>query len=321
MQVSIVIVCMNKLDNLYPCLKSIREQTSVSYEVFVVAYLFDKDNLTKAKTDFPWVNFIVSDEIRGFAENNNLALRNATGKYCFVLNDDTRLPSPVIDKLLNDFEKLDDNAAIVTPKLLYRDGRVQYCGVGEYTFGTILKREYNSNPKKKTESIYTNQKGLFETLNACGAAFLIRTEVFRKMGFFDEKYFFCPEDMALTTKLREKGYKIYADADTFLYHFEGGTWGKLRVATMPTQIKGEQLFSAEKGKLYWWLFALLVFPIRFFKACCWKLKSLVSGDEKDKVMATANFNVCKVLFSSKNTKEIFKKFYSDLKNNTKKKDC
>jgi GT2 family glycosyltransferase len=316
MQVSIVIVCMNKLDNLYPCLNSIKQYTNVSYEVLVVAYLFSKENLEKARVDFPWVDFVESNEIRGFAENNNLALRLAQGKYCFVLNDDTQFPAPVIDKLLNDFEKLDDKVAIVMPKLLYRDGSVQYCGVGEYSFGTILKREYNSNPKKKIESKYIDQKGLFETLNVCGAAFLIRTEVFREMGFFDEKYFFCPEDMALTTKLRGKGYKIYADADTYLYHFEGGTWGKLRVATMPTQIKGEQLFSAEKGKMYWWLFALLVFPIRLFKSCCWKLKSLASGDEKDKVMAIANFNVCKVLFSSKTPKEIFKKIYSDLKKTT-----
>lgn len=87
--VSIVIVCMNNLNNLYPCLESIRKYTSVSYEAFVVAYLFSKENLLKVKLDFPWVTFIESNEIRGFSENNNLALKQAKGKYCFVLNDDT----------------------------------------------------------------------------------------------------------------------------------------------------------------------------------------------------------------------------------------
>ena len=47
--VSIVIVCMNNLKNLYPCLESIRKFTSVSYECFVVAYLFTKENLEKVK--------------------------------------------------------------------------------------------------------------------------------------------------------------------------------------------------------------------------------------------------------------------------------
>lgn len=60
--VAIVIVCMNNLKNLYPCLESIRKYTSVTYETLVVAYLFTPDNLRKAKEDFPWVTFIESNE-------------------------------------------------------------------------------------------------------------------------------------------------------------------------------------------------------------------------------------------------------------------
>ena len=41
-KVSIVIVCMNNLKNLYPCLNSIIKHTSVSYEILVVAYLFSR---------------------------------------------------------------------------------------------------------------------------------------------------------------------------------------------------------------------------------------------------------------------------------------
>ena len=75
--VSIVIVCMNRMDNLVPCLEGIRAHTGVSYETLVVAYRFSPENLEKAQTDFPWVRWVVSDEIRGFSENNNLALRQA----------------------------------------------------------------------------------------------------------------------------------------------------------------------------------------------------------------------------------------------------
>jgi hypothetical protein len=44
---------MNRLDLLYPCLKSIRKQTSVSHEVLVVAYRFTPDNLALLRADFP----------------------------------------------------------------------------------------------------------------------------------------------------------------------------------------------------------------------------------------------------------------------------
>lgn len=82
--VSIVIVCMNNLKSWYPCLESIRKYTHFSYECFVVAYLFPKENLEKVRNDFPWVKFIESNEICGFSENNNLALRQARGKYCYA---------------------------------------------------------------------------------------------------------------------------------------------------------------------------------------------------------------------------------------------
>ena len=90
MAVSIVIVNMNKPDVLRTCLDSIIRHThSVSYETFVVAYLYSKKNLIEMQTDYPWVRWIESNSIRGFSENNNLALRQATGDYCFIVNDDT----------------------------------------------------------------------------------------------------------------------------------------------------------------------------------------------------------------------------------------
>ena len=64
-QVSIVIVCMNNLKNLYPCLDSIRKYTHVSYETLVVAYLFSKENLERLKRDYSWIRIIESNEIRG----------------------------------------------------------------------------------------------------------------------------------------------------------------------------------------------------------------------------------------------------------------
>ena len=75
--VSIVIVSMNKTEYLFPCLDSIREHTSVTYETLVVAYMFSTENLEMLRRRYPWVTVIESLELRGFAENNNLALRQA----------------------------------------------------------------------------------------------------------------------------------------------------------------------------------------------------------------------------------------------------
>ena len=121
--VSIVIVCMNRTDNLYPCLESIRKFNSVNCEILVVAYLFDRKKLAQAREDFPEVRFIDSRQTRGFSENNNLALRQARGRYCFILNDDTLFTCDALKSLVEDMEALPRDAAIVSPKLLNSDMR------------------------------------------------------------------------------------------------------------------------------------------------------------------------------------------------------
>lgn len=131
--------------------------------------------------------------------------------------------------------------------------------------------------------------------------------------FFDERYFFCPENIALSTKLRKKGYHCYVDADVSLYHYEGGTWGLMRTATMPTQLKGEQLFVSEDSVFLWYLFAFLIFPVGFFKSMFWSLKYWISRNEKDKIMAVSNMNVCRTIFLRKTPKQVFVKFYNKLK--------
>ena len=40
--VSIIIVCMNRPDNLYPCLESIRAHNRTELEIWVVAYRFSE---------------------------------------------------------------------------------------------------------------------------------------------------------------------------------------------------------------------------------------------------------------------------------------
>lgn len=309
LEASIVIVCMNNLNNIYPCLSSIERYTTISYETFVVAYLFSKENLEKLKIDYPWVIIIESNEIRGFAENNNLALLNAKGKYCFVLNDDTLFDVPLIDLLVESIEKTPD-AAIMSPKTLFGSGRTQSCGRPIMNWNTFILGELKLWHEQKVDSIYTNQEGIFQTYNIVGAAFLIKTEVFKKMGWFDEYYFFCPEDIALSTKLNKAGYRCYVNSNSELYHLEGGTAKLIQTATMPASIKGALTFYSEDRielKIFLTLFIIMSSSIRFIY---W---SFNRKKTQSAILAKANLNCIKAIFSRKTPKEIFIKFYSQIK--------
>jgi len=314
-QVSIVIVCMNRLDNLYPCLKSVYATTTVSFETLVVAYLFDKDNLRKAKEEFPEVIFIENDSLSGFSENNNIALKQARGKYCFVLNDDTEIHEPVIDTLVHDLESLPEDAAIVSPRIVLADGSLQLCGRPPYPSYKYVLQQFHLYDEPKDDTIGKTPVlgSIYKTSNITGAAFLIKTDIFRQLGFFDEIYYFTPEDIALSTLTREKGFGVYVDSSVTLTHKWRQTASKMMVATRPSAVRGSLIFFSRGSKLNYVLLGLGVWTAESIKRIKAFFRYKLSPTEENKVKYITFRNITQSIFTKKSTKEIFIQRYHELK--------
>lgn len=306
-KVAIVIVCMNNLKNLFPCLDSIKAYTKISYEVWVVAYLFSKDNMSLLRQKYPWVKIVESNEIRGFSENNNLALRQIKTEYTLVLNDDTLFKEPVLDELVRSMEKT-YGADVMSPKLVNADGSYQSCGKNPVNWFYFLREDTFGLNNNLRASRWVNQKGIFQTYNISGACFLIRTDYFRSQGFFDEYYFFCPEDIALSTQINESGGKCYVDSNITLYHLCGGTRkSPVKMATLPAQRVGCIHFHGRNS-------LILRFFMRFWISCTSLVKALIFALKGNLIDKMAQWNCVKAVWSFKTPKEIFIQYYSGLKN-------
>ena len=320
-QVSIVIVCMNRPDILFPCLDSIRTHTTVSYETLVVAYLFSQENLALLQERYPWVKVVQSTELRGFSENNNLALRQAKGRYCFIVNDDTLMHEPVIDRLVRDLESLPENAAAISPCICFGDGRIQTCGRTPWTAWRYAKHYLHWVDEGRTEGALgptseekyfscgcsknhfssdiatpTHDHELLQTYTLNGACFLIKTAVFRKMGWFDERYFFTPEDIALGHALNNAGYSVWVHPEVCITHLAGGSVSAMEQAIKPARVRGSLIFYGEP--LWLKCFIWSVELARYVK------NSLLCREQNRK---TAR-NVMKTVFSQQTPKEIFIRF-------------
>lgn len=308
---------MNNLDNLYPCLNSFKKFTTVNYECFVVAYMFSIDNLRRLKTDYPWVTVIESNEYRGFSENNNLALKHVRGKYCLIVNDDTYHQMPLVDRLHRDFSLLPNNVAVISPSFWNVDGSLQSNGRPPYRWSThFFQHIFLSRPLKYYNdhfSKYTNKKGLYQTYNLSGACFMIKTDLFRDLGWFDERYFFCPEDLALSTLLNKKGYQCWVDADVRIIHIGGKSSSSImQIAIAPTKEKGEFIWLCENSIFKKFVFlstAYIVYPI-------WMLYSFLrfkcSDAEKYRVFYFVYRNMLASLSNKKSPKEIFIHYYEQI---------
>ena len=310
--VSVVIVSMNRPDLLYPCLEGLYAQTKAPLEVWVVAYLYSEENLARLKADWPAAKVVESRELRGFSENNNLALRQITGDYCFIVNDDTLMTMPVVDALLADFDRLPADAAIVSPKIVFPDGRVQTCGRAPWTAWRYLKHYLHLVDETKP-SAWSMKEGLFRTWTVNGACFLIRTDVFREAGWFDENYTFTPEDVALGHRVNDLGYTVWADADVVITHLAGGTVSRLEAAIKPTRVRGALQFYSGGNPVKYALLGGFVWCVEALRRLKYRFADRSDPASHAAIMDATARNVMRSVFTKRTSKEVFVQLYREIR--------
>lgn len=311
-RVSVVIVCMDRPDLLYPCLEGIRAHTSVPYEVWVVAYMFSPEHLAALKADWPEAKVVESRELRGFSENNNLALRQVTGEYCFIVNDDTLMSMPVIDRLVADFDRLPADAAIVSPKIVFPDGRVQTNGRAPWTAWRYVKH-YLHLVDETVPSAWSMKEGLFRTWTVNGACFLIKTAVFREAGWFDETYTFTPEDIALGHQVNGMGYSVWSDADVSITHLAGGTVSRLEAAIKPTRVRGALQFYSGGNPVKYALLGGFVWCVEALRRLKYLFADKSDPSSRAAIMDATARNVMRSVFTRRSSKEVFTRLYKEVK--------
>lgn len=311
-EVSVIIVCMNNIGYLFPCLDSLYNTTKKrTFEVIVVAYMFSKENLTALKDKYPQVTVIENNEIKGFSENNNLALRLAHGKYALVLNDDTYFTDALIDTLVDDIEKLPQDVAIISPTINHINlKRVAKGKMPMNSFGRDIASIFHINlPRNKKDLSYIDGNGIFQTYNISGCVFLIKMDIFRDEGFFDERFFFGHEDVALSTQLNEHGYKCYVDSDVKITHLQGATFGKTSLATYPAAVMGRLISSCGNSKLKWFVARCCYTIVLTFTIALYSLSEIFRKNEKRTIKKIRYKNLLSVLWTNKTPKEVFMMFF------------
>ena len=164
---------------------------------------------------------------------------------------------------------------------------------------------------KKTR--WTMQEGLFKTYNLNGAAFLAKTETFSRMGWFDERYTFTPEDIALGTMFNEHGYGVYADADVKICHIANSTASRMETAIKPTRVRGALIFYSRGFWLTYLLLGVYVWLVEACRGIKYLFRDCSDPSSRNAIMAATARNVRRSIFTTKSTKEIFTKYYNELK--------
>lgn len=248
-KVSIVIVHYRNKNRLFGCLNSIKlQRPKNTCEVIVVDNDERKTIGPSLRRSFPWVQYVKSKGNVGYAAGNNLGAKYAKGKYLLILNPDTELLSKSIDKLVQFLEE-NKRTAIAAPNLVDKKGNVfprlgskKLTPLRGMVVLSFLNRLFPNNPVSKDYWMEDlNEEKLREVDVVPGSAFLIRRNVFNKLGGFDEIFFLFFEESDLCKKIKDAGYKVVIIPEAEVVHF----WG----ASTPKTQRIKDIFS--KSRFYY----------------------------------------------------------------------
>ncbi len=229
MDVSVILVNYKTKDLTINAIKSVFEKTQgIDFEIFVVDNNSQDGSIEAIEKEFPNINIIKSPVNAGFGAANNIAIKQAKGKYILCLNTDTLLINNAI-KIMYDFmEKVENQKVAVCGSVLFnKDLTLGICGgnfpnITEifWKFGlrNILKKQYLKYKLTLTANEIDKQSNIDYVT---GADILFRKSVLDEVGLFDEKFFMYFEETDLCKRIRDKGYDIKLVKDAKIIHLEG----------------------------------------------------------------------------------------------------
>jgi GT2 family glycosyltransferase len=220
--VSIITVNFNQTEVTISLLKSLREITYKYIEVFVVDNASKESPYLKIKEQFPEVKVILSKVNLGFAGGNNLAIKQAKGKYMMFLNNDTEVKPDFLEPLVEVMEK-DNHVGICSSKLIFytQPDTIQFAGSSP--LHPIKIQSFAVGYGQKDSEKYSQT---VETALAHGAAMLVRSEAISKAGKMPEEYFLYYEEIDWCERIKKEGFKIMFVPDSVVLHKESISIGK-----------------------------------------------------------------------------------------------
>ena len=209
MKIATVILVYGKSPNLEKCLASLKviNSSGINNRIIVV------DN---------------SEDNTGYSGGNNKGIHQALAggaEAVLLLNDDTKVDKLVLTEMLEALK--DKQVGMVSPKIYFYPGfeyhkdrynpkdrgKVIWYAGGQIDWDNCLGvhrgvDEVDVGQYQKKE----------ETEFATGCAVLIKREVFETTGLYDERYFLYLEDLDLSVRVKNAGFKIIYQPKAIVWH-------------------------------------------------------------------------------------------------------
>jgi len=232
-----IVIYKNNIDMLQKAINSFLD-TSLSVKIFLVDNSPD-DSLKMLKNNDKRIDYIFNNDNIGFGAGHNIAIKKSIeteALYHIVLNPDVYFETGTIEKLF-DYAKKNLDIGILVPKTLYPNGDLQFlCRMLPTPFDFFAKRlipnfliYFFKNRLDAYEFKSRNYDDTMEVPFLSGCFMLIKIEVLKEIGLFDENIFMYTEDIDLTRRVFMKYKTIYYPRAEIFHGYERGSTKNIKL--------------------------------------------------------------------------------------------
>ena len=243
-------------------------------------YIFDNgstdDSIEYIESKYPGLKIIKNKKNDGYAGGYNKALKEVCSDYYILLNSDIEVTDNWINPVI-ELMKKDNQIAACQPKIknYYNKDYFEYAGASggflDY-LGYPFCRGRIFNTVEKDNGQYNNSSEIFW---ASGACLFIKSKYFHEVNGFDIDFFAHMEEIDLCWRLKNKGYSIWVEPASTVYHVGGGTLNKTNAFKTFLNFRNNLFMIFKNLKNPW-----KIIIIRLFLDGLAGLKFLVEGKPK-----------------------------------------
>ncbi len=251
MDLTVVIVNYNVKFFLEQCLHSVlKASKNLQVEVIVVDNNSTDGSVPFITEKFKSIQVIANKENTGFSKANNQAINVAKGRYILLLNPDTIVEEKTFTEVVRFMDKTPDAGGLGVKMI---DGKGNFLpeskrGLPTPTtafykiFGLSALFPYSKKFNKYYLGYLPNDE-IHAVDVLSGAFMLLRKTVIDRIGMLDESFFMYGEDIDLSYRITQSGYKNYYFPNTTIIHYKGESTKKQSINYVIVFYKAMLIFA------------------------------------------------------------------------------
>lgn len=223
-KIFIIIVNWNGKQDTLHCLTSLQKVDYPNYEIVIIDNGSKDDSVSVIRSQFPKLLVLENQTNLGFSGGNNVGIQYALhhqADFVLLLNNDTEVSSDLLEQFMLGFQQF-PKAGVLGAKIYLMQDKEKLDH-----FGGDWNQKKAAFDFIGLHALDENWDTAFCIDYVCGAAMMVKKEVFQQAGLLESRFFLIWEESDFCIRAKRKGYQIISYPPAKIWHkvsasFTGG---------------------------------------------------------------------------------------------------